>query len=70
MDDSEFFLTIWKLLALVLITIVLSISGCVSFQNYQISKAIEHGVDPMNASCAFSAFNDSKSVCTIIATKN
>jgi len=68
MGDDEFFLTIWKLVAGVIIAIVVSISGCVIHQNVQISNAIENGADPMKASCAFN--NDGKSFCTIIATKS
>jgi len=68
MGDDEFFLTIWKLVAGVIIAIVVSISGCVAHQNALISKAIETGVDPMKASCAFN--NDGKSFCTIVATKS
>ena len=68
MNDDAFFLTIWKLIAAVIITIVLSMSGCVMHTNTQISRAIENGADPMKASCAFN--NDGKLFCTIIATKS
>ena len=68
MGDDEFFLTIWKLAAIVIISIVLTVSGCVSYTNSRISTAIENGVDPLKASCAFN--NDGKSMCTIVATKS
>ena len=68
MSDEEFFLTIWKLAAIVLISIVLSVSGCISYTNSRISNAIENGVDPLKASCAFT--NEGRSMCTIVATKS
>ncbi len=70
MSDNAF----WTTMAVLFFSIVASIGGCSSVQNYQDNSAMVEmvikGADPIDAKCAIKG-NTSETVCAIrAATKN
>ncbi len=71
MDNATYWLTIFKYIAICFCVVVVSVIGSCQASKYQIRKAIEAGVSPMNAACAFDHGNiDSDTLCAITLLKN
>lgn len=71
MNDNQFWLGLWKVVAVALVLVVMSIGACSMRQtklSYEaVTKAIERGVDPLDAACLFGR-NDTMP-CVLRATK-
>ena len=63
MEDNEFWVAIWKLIAIGLAFIVASISSCVSYDGYLTSKA----ADPIAYQCSRNAAQSQIQCMTVIA---
>lgn len=69
-EDRKFWFSMGALAALVLCTLILCCLFSAISEDRQIGSAIEKGVDPLSAYCAFNADSDSaKAVCAIRAAK-
>jgi len=55
MNESEFWLRIWKFILIGVVTIVLCITSCNMHIDYRIGKAIDNGADPLESRLAFEA---------------
>jgi amino acid permease len=68
MNESEFWVNVWKIAAVTVCVITTVSLGSCQSSKYQIRKAIEAGATPMEAACAFDQGNSHDgSICTIIA---
>jgi len=50
--DDIFWIKIWQVLIIGIITLILSVSGCTMHSNSLIAKAIKNGIDPVEAGIA------------------
>ncbi len=57
MDENKFWINIWKLVSMVIIVLILSLSLCNMYKVNKVSKAIGQGIDPLEASLAFTRNN-------------
>lgn len=51
MEDNTFWITIWKLVALVICVIVLTISGCSINSGLVAERLVKSGADPIKVRC-------------------
>lgn len=53
MNDNEFWITVWKIIAITVCVITVSVGGCTANRQYQTRALIENAkVPPMQAKCA------------------
>lgn len=67
MNDNEFWVSIWKVIAVTFIAVI--VSGVTSCQmtNSRITEMVKAGADPIDAMCAVSS--ESTQICTIVVSK-
>ena len=74
MEDNIFFLKIVKYVALVICTIIISITGGCQLSKYQIRKMVDAGASPTEAACAYAIQGEGMSagdasICTLFLTE-
>lgn len=69
MEDNKLFGLVWKLVALVLCTIIVSLASCSAYQAKRVADAIEGGSDPLDARCAIYGSNERDAVCVLRASR-
>lgn len=71
MDENQFWITIWKIVAAVVVTLILTVGGCTVNQQFKIAELVAGGADPLKAQCAiYGAGNTSNAtICGVMATK-
>ena len=55
MDENQFWLSVWKLVAISFCVLTATIGGCTAQSNYLVARAVKDGADPIKASCAISS---------------
>jgi hypothetical protein len=68
MQDLEYWISFWRIVGIVIVSIALSITGCTAHSNKIIADMVEGGAEPIEAYCSIS-FNTGGSMCIITATK-
>lgn len=58
MDENQFWIKIWSIIAICFCVLTLSISGCNINKHEKISEAVKQGSDPIAASCMFQRSNE------------
>jgi hypothetical protein len=58
MTDNELCFKLWRLAAIALCTVVLTLGSCTTYSNYKIGDMVSKGTDPIKASCAINGFGD------------
>jgi len=58
MNDNELWIRVWKLIAVVVCVITVSIAGSCSYGKYTIKKMVESGASPMEAACSLTAYSE------------
>lgn len=70
MNENEFWIALWKIVAAVLCVIAVTIGGCSTYETQQIAKLASAGVDPIKSRCAVSGVAKRTAViCYSVATK-
>ena len=70
MDENSMWTVFWKLLAVVLCVLIVSVSVTISIRQYQIRMLIENAkVNPIDAICAMGVDSRHSGMCAIRATK-
>ena len=70
MDDNVFFITMWKLVAVVVVVFILTTGSCTIHQQKKIADLIAAGADPLGAQCAiYGVKSYNSAVCGILAGK-
>lgn len=71
MNDNKFWTTIWFFVTIVIVSLVWSINIYYIDVNMKILTAIQHGADPIKATCAFDfgSTNAKVGICTSVASK-
>ncbi len=71
-SESMFWVTVWKIVATSVVLLVAIAGGCTTTERILISKAIEAGVDPIEARCAIVGVRRNQAdaaICAIVANK-
>ena len=69
MDDNNFWINIWKIVAIVFVVVAGIIASYNSYQTYQIVEMVTAGASPLEASCAVSSDDYNSTICVIEAQK-
>jgi hypothetical protein len=70
MEETTFWYLIWKLVAIVICTLVISMASCTANRHYQTRALIENAnVDPIEAHCALNSDTLRDSACIVRSTK-
>ncbi len=64
MEENEFWLSLWKVVGVIVVAITLTVGGCVSHSNYRKIQAIELGATAFEANCAFGG--DAPTSCDLV----
>lgn len=68
MNDNEFWVKFWRTVALAFLGLVVSVSSCVCYTNYQVRALVENAhISPFDAQCAFGP--EAGPLCAIRAAK-
>lgn len=68
MDESQFWIRLWKIIGLVLCVLIVSVSSCTANRQYQTRVLIENAkVNPIDAKCAIEGENLQSAPCIIRA---
>lgn len=68
MEDNQFWVNVWKVIATGVVGLAAVIGGCVSHTDYRISEAIKAGAEPLAAYCALTNGGQG-TTCTVLASK-
>lgn len=68
-EDNKFWVNIWTIASVVIIVLILSFSSCQMYKANKISKAISQGVDPLEASLAFTVDNQMLKIVGLMRDK-
>jgi hypothetical protein len=52
MDDNQFWVAIWRLVALLVLAIVVVVAGCTTAADQKVAELVAKGVNPIAARCA------------------
>lgn len=68
MNDNEFFITIWKIVAACFCCMVITLGSCTANTHWAISHDLSKGIDPVGVQCAHgnSGVTDT---CTLLTVK-
>lgn len=67
--DEKFWVSIWSLVAIVLIAAMFFGTLSSHLQRKELSEMVKNGADPMSVSCAFGVGQNDVSICTLLANK-
>lgn len=67
-SENTFWLGVWKLLATVITSLIITIGGCTSYEKYTVAKMVERGENPIAARCAYYSHEDTAICLTYINT--
>lgn len=59
MDDSKFWLGIWKLVATAICVLITTIGGCTAHTNYRMAELVKGGSDPLEVGCLYDSSGSS-----------
>ena len=68
MNDNEYTVALLKMLAIVVITLFLSIGGCSAHKREVLARMVESGVDPQVAACALGG-DVHGPICAVVALR-
>lgn len=68
MNEEQLWAVAWKCVAAVVMTLIISISGCVANTHIQVSRDIRSGADPLLVACAHNS-EMSHNYCLVNAAK-
>lgn len=60
---------LYKIIGATIVISMLGFSGCAMHENYLIKSMVEHGTNPMAASCAIAPHMQQEAICGMAATK-
>lgn len=67
-DYDQYWLTIWKLVAAVVVVLILTAGGCTAHQQSRITELAMSGVDPIKAACAIRGVaQGTEAICAVVA---
>ena len=71
MNDNEYTVALLKMLAIVVITLTLSMGGFAVHKREVLARMVESGVDPQVAVCALGNLNgiEESAVCGVVAVR-
>lgn len=69
MDDNEFWIIVWKMVAISFVVVITTTAGCDSYRARLVRDAISSGVDPIKASCAINGMSVSTAVICAMPSK-
>lgn len=71
MNENEFWITVYKLIALVVCTLILIVGGCSIHQQAMVVELVKTGADPIKANCGIMGPQSSNTaaICAQVATK-
>lgn len=68
MNDNEFWVATWKIIAVAICILILTAGGCTMNRHYQTRMLIENAkVHPMDAKCAIEGDNANAPTCVLRA---
>lgn len=70
MEENKFWLAIWKIIAVTLVALTVSVSGCIYGKGQQVKSLIKSGTPPILAMCAIHGADDHKGAQCAIAQMN
>lgn len=70
MNEGEFWIQVWKIVAATFSVFLLTVGGCTSYQAHLVRDAIAAGTDPIKASCAINGIGGSATaaVCAVVGS--
>lgn len=69
MNDNEFWVKVWKVIAIILCVLIVSSAGCTANRHYQTRALIESGkADSLGARCAIDG--DGSAACSNITMRD
>lgn len=68
-EDNKFWVDIWTIASVVIIVLIVSMSSCQMYKANKISKAIGQGIDPLEASLAFTTDNETLKIVGLMRDK-
>ena len=69
MESTNFWLAVWKIIAISVCVIIVSVGGCQSYQNHQIQLMVAGGAEPMKAACAITPQMTDRVLCASVVAK-
>jgi len=67
MDENQFWIAVWRAVCAAVAAVAAVIGGCTAHDRYVVRDMVQHGANPIDASCSFGA-NDA-SICAVRAMK-
>lgn len=67
MEENQLWALFWKFAAAVAAVLIITVGGCTVHRDAKITSMVEHGANPLDASCAVG--RDNSSVCAIRAAR-
>lgn len=68
MDENQFWVSIWKIIAAAFVASMTVFGGCVGHTDYRIGQAIKDGADPIKAYCALSSnTTDARCIAAVLS---
>ena len=68
-SDDQFWLRIWKLVAVVLCVLIASVAGCTAHNTHRIALLSAGGTDPILARCAVLGARGDEGICQMATMK-
>jgi hypothetical protein len=65
MEENQLYALVWKLVAVVLSVVILTLGSCTAYQTYRITES----QDPIAAKCAISDNGNTQACLTILGRK-
>ena len=59
-SEDQFFVWCWKLITVMICTLIVSVTSCVSYQSNLVRDMVTHGADPIKSACAISSSTSSQ----------
>lgn len=68
MNENEFWVKVWALVAGGVLGIALTIGACDAYSNYTMLQMVEKGADPIKARCSvYGSGTSNAAICTLAA---
>lgn len=66
MNENEFWVAVWKVVAIAFVCAVASMSGCVAYQSEKASEMVKGGADPIDAGCSVGLLSSQTCIPAVI----
>lgn len=68
-QEQTFWLRIWQTIAVLCGVVVLTMTGCTSYESKLVADAISAGANPIDARCGIGGMTNQSTLCAMRASK-